>query len=147
MREINLEELKTQFEGTSFNQLIEYHLKRQGNTEKLREAAVGTVAMLPPSLQLIAMDFIDRWNEKAYEELLWRRDTSDVFSEITEDARSLLLSLDKPIDDEKHCSIVSGHCIKLCLFRIRPASNAEVHKGEVRLVVTFAYHNHLIMGV
>ena len=100
MKRINLEELKAQFKGKSFNQLIEYHLKRQGNTEKLREAAVGTVAILPSSLQSIAMDFIDRWNEKAYEEPLWRRDTSDVFSEITEDARSLLSSLDKPTDDE-----------------------------------------------
>jgi hypothetical protein len=97
---INLEELKVQFKGKPFNQLIEYHLRRQKNTKKLREAAVGTIAMLPQSVQSIAVDFIDKWNEKAYEESFWQRDTSDVFSEIIEDARSLLSSFEEPADDE-----------------------------------------------
>ncbi len=100
MERINLERLKVQFKGKPFNKLIKYHLKRQGNADKLRQETVGTMAMLPESAYGLCMDFIDRWNDRAYEQSFWRRDTSEVFSEITEDAHSLLSSAGIPTDDE-----------------------------------------------
>ena len=100
MREVDLEKLKVQFQGAPFYRLIEQHLKRQKNTDKLREASVATIALLPEIAQPIAVEFIDRWNERAYEKSFWQTDTSEVFSKIIEDARSLLLSFNAPTDDE-----------------------------------------------
>ncbi len=51
-------------------------------------------------MQSLAVDFIDRWNERVYEKSFWQTDTSEVFSEIIEDARSLLLSINAPTNDE-----------------------------------------------
>lgn len=65
--------------------------------------------MLPPDARSLAMDFIDRWNERVYEKQFWRMDTSEVFSDIVEDARSLLVSAGAPTDDEtlfNMCQIV-----------------------------------------
>ena len=100
MEKINLEKLKVQFKGKPFYQLIEYHLSRTKNTKKLKEASVGTAAMLPQAAQSLVVGFIDKWNEKVNDESFWQKDTSDVFSEITDDARSLLSSFIQPIDDE-----------------------------------------------
>ncbi|MFC1966982.1 hypothetical protein ACFLWI_08645 [Chloroflexota bacterium] len=100
MEKVNLEELKAQSKGTSFYELILYHLKRGKNTDKLREASVETIALLPQPAQSIAVEFIDKWNERIFEESFWQRDTSEVFTEIIEDARSLLLSSGAPTDDE-----------------------------------------------
>ena len=97
---INLKQLKEGFKGKPFNQLIEYHLSKQKNPDKLRDAAIGTIQMLPESIHEFAIKFIDRWNEVAYDHLFWRRDTSDVFSEITTDAQSILSSYGISTDDE-----------------------------------------------
>ena len=100
MEEINMEQLKIGFAGKPFNLLVKHHLKRTKSAEKLRVAIMGTTAMLPPVARSLAVDFIDRWNERAYEEELWHMDTSEVFADIVEDARSLLLSAGAPADDE-----------------------------------------------
>jgi hypothetical protein len=98
-KNIDMEELKVQFRGRPLKQLIKHHLKKQ-NTQKLYEALHGTKEMLPQYAQSLATSFIDRWNERAYEKEFWQMDTSEVFSNITEDARLLLQSSGAPIDDE-----------------------------------------------
>ena len=100
MEEINIEQLKIGYRGKPFNLLVKHHLKRTKTAEKLRVAIMGTTAMLPPDARSLAMDFIDRWNERVYEKEFWCMDTSEVFSHIVEDARSLLVSAGAPTDDE-----------------------------------------------
>ncbi len=100
MGSVNLDSLKVQFKGKPFNQLIKYHLRRQKNTLKLREATIGTLAMLSESAYQLDVDFIDKWNERVYEQSFRGKDTSEVFVEIIDDARSFLLSVGIPTDDE-----------------------------------------------
>ncbi len=61
---------------------------------------MGTMGMLPESAHQIAIDFIDRWNQRVYEQSFWTKDTSEVFVEIIEDARLVLSSAGIPSDDE-----------------------------------------------
>lgn len=100
MREINVEELKAGFKGKSFNLLIKAHVRRHKDSDTCRKEALGTMEMLPPSAYRLASDFIDKWNERAYEKEFWRMDTSVIFSLIIEDARTLLLEAGAPTDDE-----------------------------------------------
>lgn len=100
MQKINFEELKAGFKGKSFNLLIKAHVRRHKGSDTCRKAAHGTMEMLPPSAYCLASDIIDKWNERAYEKEFWFMDTSVIFSQITEDARALLLEAGAPTDDE-----------------------------------------------
>ncbi len=99
MKPVNLSELRTQFRSGRFCQLIQHHLDRQSQDERVR-GIQGTVAMLPEAARLLAEGFIDRWNVRAYDKRFWQRDTTAVFDEIIDDARGVLRPLGLATDDE-----------------------------------------------
>lgn len=100
LKPINVGEFKTGLKGKPFYLLIQYHLKRQRKATKHKEAAIETIALLPEAAWNLCTGFIDRWNERAYDQSFWTRDSSEIFSEITEDARSMLSSVGITADDE-----------------------------------------------
>lgn len=96
---MNLTELRAQYKGTRFYELIQHQLRRQSQ-ERRTQGIQGTVLMLPESAQALAEGFIDRWNARAYEGEFWQRDTAEVFDEIIDDARTVLRPLGFATDDE-----------------------------------------------
>ena len=66
---INIENLKIQFKGKPFNQLIKHHLKKQ-NPRQIYDGLQSTIAMLPWDARSKCEYFIDRWNERAYDKEL-----------------------------------------------------------------------------
>jgi hypothetical protein len=99
MRSINLPELRAQFVGTPFCDLVQHHLRRQSQHNRI-QGLQGTIALLPESARSLAEGFIDRWNAKVYDREFWQRDTSDVFDDIVADARTVLRPIGLATDDE-----------------------------------------------
>lgn len=99
MKSINLPELRAQFAGMRFSELVQHHLRRQSQHERV-ERLQGTIALLPEVARGVAERFIDRWNTHAYDEGFWQRDTSGVFDDIIADARTALRPLGIEADDE-----------------------------------------------
>lgn len=99
MKPVNLAELRDQFRGTRFYQLVQHHLRQQSQRERIH-GFHGTVDLLPESTRNLVEEFIDRWNTRAYNRDFWQRDTADVFDEIINDARSILRPLGLATDDE-----------------------------------------------
>ena len=100
MREIHIVELKDGYKGKPFDEMIRFHLKKHKQADFYRQATLDTIEMLPPSAREIAMDFIDNWLARAYDKEFWATDTSVVFSQIIENARTLLMAARSPTDDE-----------------------------------------------
>ena len=98
-RDIDLEELRTQFRGRPYALLIQHHIRRQ-DTQQLQFGSLGTIEFLPPMARHLAEDFIDRWNLRAYDHELWQTDCSTVFDEILADAREILEATGAPTDDK-----------------------------------------------
>lgn len=96
---VNLIELKAQYQGTRFCKLIEHHLRRHSQKQRI-QGIHGTIALLPQSARNLVEGFIDRWNVRAYEEAFWQEDTASVFEEIINDARDVLRPLGLDSDDE-----------------------------------------------
>ena len=99
MRSVDLKALRAQFEGTSLAQLVEHHLRRQSQSERIN-GMQGTLAMLPPAARDAAEQFIDEWNAAVYVESYWQRDTADVFDEIISAARETMRPSGFADDDE-----------------------------------------------
>jgi hypothetical protein len=99
MKPVNLAELRAQFEGTRFCQLVQHHLRRQTQDQRIH-GIQGTIALLPEAARGVAEGFIDRWNTRAYDEAFWQRDTGSVFDEIINDARDVLRHFGFASDDE-----------------------------------------------
>lgn len=96
---INLPELRAQFAGTHFSELVQHHLRRQSQRERIN-GLQGTIAQLPEAARDIAENFIDRWNARAYDRAFWQRDTAEIFDDIIDDARCVLRPLGLEMDDE-----------------------------------------------
>lgn len=99
LRPINFDQLREQYRGTLYAELIQHHLERQ-TPEERRRGLEGTRSLLPTRVQPAVEGFIDRWNERAFDAAFWQRDTVDVMDAIVSDARALLASLDVPAEDE-----------------------------------------------
>lgn len=99
MGSVNLAELRAQFTGTRFCQLVQHHLRRQSQSERT-QGVLRTIASLPETARTLAEEFIDRWNTRIYDRDFWQRDTADVFDEIIADARNVLRPLGLAKDDE-----------------------------------------------
>ena len=99
MKLANLEELRAQFAGSRFCELVAHHLGRQSQDQRA-QGVLGTVALLPEAARPVAVGFIDRWNTRAYDKEFWQRDTASVFDEIIDDARTVLRPLGLAADDE-----------------------------------------------
>lgn len=99
MKSINLPEVRAQFAGTRFRELIQHHLRRQSQPKRI-EGLQGTIELLPGDARGVAEGFIDRWNAHVYDQGFWQRDTSEVFDDIIADARTVLRPLDLGTDDE-----------------------------------------------
>lgn len=99
MKSVDLASLRAQFAGTRFCELIQYHLRRQSQSERLL-AIQRTITLLPEAARGLAEEFVHRWAAKAEDPAFWERDTSDVFAEIIADARVVLRPLGLDQDDE-----------------------------------------------
>jgi len=99
-REINIEQLKIDYQGKPFRDLIKCHLKRHKNAGFYHAAVQGIVTMLPQNSENMASNFIDLWLPITYEPDFWGRDAAQVFSLITDDARAILQREGLPTDDE-----------------------------------------------
>ena len=99
MQKINLKEIRKGFQGRPFHKLVEYHLMRQKQDERIR-GIVGTIQMLPEDAKSLVEHFIDEWNERTYEKEFWKMDTAATFDEIIDDARCVLSESGIPFDDE-----------------------------------------------
>ena len=99
MKPINFAELRSQFTGTRFCDLVQHHLRRQSQRERT-QGVHGTIALLPATARPLAEGFIDRWNARVYDREFWRRDTASVFDEIIVDAHNTLRPLGLANDDE-----------------------------------------------
>jgi hypothetical protein len=86
---INLAQLRAQFAGTRFCELVQHHLGRQSQERRI-DGIQGTLLLLPKPIRGLAEGFIDRWNTHAYDASFWQRDTALVFDEIINDARDVL---------------------------------------------------------
>lgn len=76
MKQINLLEIRAQFAGTRFRQLVQHHLQHQSHNE-LITAIEGTISSLPAVAQGVIETFIDRWIDLANDQGFWQRDSSD----------------------------------------------------------------------
>lgn len=99
IKPVNLAELRAQFKGTQFCQLVQHHLRQQSQDQRI-QSIQGTAALLPDAARGLVEGFIDRWNARAYDQEFCQRDTASVFDEIIDDARSILRPLGLATDDE-----------------------------------------------
>lgn len=99
VKPINLPELKAQFAGTRFYELVKHHLGLKSQRERVN-GLQGTIAQLPEAARSLAEQFIDRWNTRAYDRDFWQQDTADVFDDVIADARSVLRPLGLATNDE-----------------------------------------------
>jgi len=67
---INLSKLRATFKGSPFSQLIEHHLNRQNQDQRIQDIH-GIKAMLSDETGELVEDFIDRWNLRAYDQSFW----------------------------------------------------------------------------
>jgi hypothetical protein len=96
---VNLSELRAGFEGRPFCQLIDHHLNRQNQDQRI-QGINGTIAMLPDEARGLVEGFIDRWNLRAYDKSFWQTDTASMFDEITQDAKNVLSETGLRADDD-----------------------------------------------
>ena len=99
MEAIDLQQLGEGYRGKPLRELIEYHMRRMGQKQRIN-AVLGTVELLPSAARPLVEEFIDRWNARAYDQEFWGTDTAIVLDEITEDARELLSQIAAPTDDD-----------------------------------------------
>jgi hypothetical protein len=99
LKPINLSELRAGFAGRPFSQLINHHLNRQSQGQRI-QGINGSIAMLPEEARGLVEAFIDRWNLRAYDRAFWQTNTASVFDEITEDAKNVLSEVGLHADDE-----------------------------------------------
>lgn len=99
MQQINLQQMRADYRGKSYADLVRYHLVRQ--TQQQRLAAIqGTVALLPESVQPAVWDFVDTWDARASDANFWHGDSATVLDAITADARRLLTGMNVNADDD-----------------------------------------------
>jgi hypothetical protein len=99
MEKDGLEVIRVSFKGKPLCKLVEHHLKKQSQSERI-QGIQGTIALLPQQAQGIAEGFVDRWNLRAYDQSFWQKDAASVFEEIVDDARTVLSEACVPLDDE-----------------------------------------------
>lgn len=96
---IDLEQLRLQFRGSRYADLVAHHIKRQRQRE-IYHGILGTIELLPGTLQSVTKIFVERWNTQAYDGMLWNRDTAEVFDEILDDAKKFAASHGVIADDD-----------------------------------------------
>ncbi len=99
LKPIDLSELRAGFAGRPFSKLINHHLNRQSQDQRI-QAINGTIAMLPEEARGLVEGFIDRWNLRAYDRGFWQTDTASVFDDITGDAKNVLSGIGLRTVDE-----------------------------------------------
>jgi len=90
VQEAEFERLREQFSGTRYVELVQHHLARQSQRDRIAGIR-QTVLMLPPSLRPLTERFIDEWNERAYDQAFWSMDTAVILDEIIASARWLCI--------------------------------------------------------
>lgn len=99
MEPIDLGKIRTGYKGKPFYQLIEHHLNMQSQDKRI-QGLHGIMSMLPKEIQNPMVDFIDRWNAKAFDKNFWRMDTSNVLDDIINDANNFFPYASFRFDDE-----------------------------------------------
>lgn len=99
LKSTNLSEMRTVFVGDPFYKLVEHHLNQQSQDQRIKTIN-ATIGMLPGEARELVVEFIDRWNLRAYDRAFWATDTASVFDEITLDAKNALFEIGLLADDE-----------------------------------------------
>lgn len=87
MDPVNFTELRTQFRGSRFSELVAHHLKSQSQDKRML-ALYGMVTSLPENVRAHSETFFDRWNARAHDQTLWQTDTATIFDEVITDAKA-----------------------------------------------------------
>lgn len=99
VRTVSFGEFREKVRGTSYRELIEYHLRRHP-AEEVQEALREVLRVLPEEGNEVAAELASSWSERLGEEDLWDRDCADVAEEITREARELLEVRGAPADQD-----------------------------------------------
>lgn len=84
-QKMNLKELKQQFRGRKFGELVLHHVKRR-DSQFLLQALRGTMQELSSKIPVSEFEIlIDLIFFKAYDEAFWRQDCGDALISITND--------------------------------------------------------------
>ncbi|HNT90981.1 MAG TPA: hypothetical protein PKO01_04635 [Smithellaceae bacterium] len=96
---VKISEIRAGFKGRPFSQLVDHHLRRQSQDQRI-QGINDTIAMFPEQARGLVEGFIDRWNLRAYKQVFWRMNTASVFDEIMADAKNVLDEAGLQPDDE-----------------------------------------------
>ena len=100
MSEIDLAALEQGFTGRPYAELIQHHLRSQGQGERL-DALAGMREAIPPALLSDMEAFIDRWNSKAYDPEFWQEDCRYVLRMVVAEAREMFSAHEAPPTDQQ----------------------------------------------
>ncbi len=99
MGDLNLQEFETGLKGKPFYKLVQHHLRRQRQDDRIR-AKQETIELLPSEVQPAIGQFMEGWNARMRDRDFWHTDAASVFSGITRDAKGFLNDLGASSDDE-----------------------------------------------
>jgi hypothetical protein len=87
MNTMDLDNLKNQFKGRKFGDLVLHHMKSQSPNDRIK-ALRGTISLLPELFQTYGIEtLIDEINKDISKESFWKTDCSEMFSTIIEITR------------------------------------------------------------
>jgi len=78
---VTLAELRQQFAGSTFKDMIQHHINRQGRSG-IGEAVLATMRMMSSEEKEVGEVLIDDYNIWAYERDFWKKDCASVLDEI-----------------------------------------------------------------
>ena len=99
MQPTNLDQFRAGIRGRPYKALVQHHLKKQNQGNRI-DGLYATIDLILPELHPALENYIDRWNERAYDRSFWQRDCANVFDDMIEEARALLRSDGRQEDDE-----------------------------------------------
>lgn len=86
VRTVSFGEFLEKVQGTSYRELIEYHV-RSHPAREVREALREVLRVLPEEADAVASELASRWSDRLSQEELWERDCAEVAEEIAGEAR------------------------------------------------------------
>jgi hypothetical protein len=99
VRTVSFDEFRDKVRGTTYRELIEYHL-RSHPPEEVRQALREVLGVLPEEGTAVASELASRWSERLSDGEIWERDCAEVAEEIAGEARRRLEDRDAPADQD-----------------------------------------------
>lgn len=89
VRTVSFREFRRKVRGTSYRELIEFHLRRHPPRE-VRGALAEVLGVLPGGADEVAAELAGRWSDRLREGGPWEEDCAEVADRIADEARELL---------------------------------------------------------